>query len=400
MPFPRITSKRRVVQALLILIALLLPFVTVKGNPFLRMDIALRTLFMAGVPIRVDQFFFMLLATLFIVASFLLLTVILGRVWCGWLCPQTVFNDLAELIGNRFRSQVSARVSALIEHGTAAVVSVLISFNLFCWFMAPARVAASLLDFTTNPLLTACFLLASLLGYLNLVLVKRSFCRSYCPYGRFQAALTDEGTLNLAFLEETRERCLRCDACVRSCPMEIDIRKGFQIECINCGRCIDACRGVMEQRPDGLGLIDYCFGTKKGTRFRPGGKTILLGVVTLLLGAGLIWGLVGRNQAAFALQRIVTAEPRTMPDGFQAQPWRAIIGNRSESPAKYSIRAVAPPADDITLLGPVDEILVAPNEHREITFLVRLKQTGGASRPVLLQLYNGDTLVASVKVKL
>lgn len=399
MPFPRITSKRRLVQAVLIATALMLPFVTLGGNPFLRMDISLRTLFMAGVPVRVDQFYLVLLATLFIVASFLLLTVILGRVWCGWLCPQTVFNDLAELIGTRFRKRMSTRLSRLIEHGTAATVSAVISFNLFCWFMAPARVAAALLEFAANPLLSAFFLLASLSGYLNLILVKRSFCRSYCPYGRFQAALTDAGTLNLAFLEETGARCLRCDACVRSCPMEIDIRKGFQIECINCGRCIDACRGVMERRTDGHGLIDYRFGTLKGTRFRPGSKTILLGAVTLALGVGLVWGLAGRNQTAFALQRIVTAEPRTMPDGFQVQPWRAIIGNRSESPVKYSIRAVTTPADDISLLGPVVDILVAPNEHREITFLVRLKQTEKATRPVLLQLFGGDTLVASVKVR-
>lgn len=400
MPFPRITPKRRLLQAALIAAALLLPFATIDGNPFLRMDISLRTIFMAGVPVRVDQFFLVLLATLFVGAAFLLLTVILGRVWCGWLCPQTVFNDLAELVVNRFRNRVSPRALHMIEHGTAAMISVLISFNLFCWFMAPARVAAALLDFTSNPLLTACFLLAALLGYLNLVLVKRSFCSSYCPYGRFQAALTDEGTLNLAFLEETRERCLRCDACVRSCPMEIDIRKGYQIECINCGRCIDACRGVMERRPDGCGLIDYRFGTVKGTRFRPGGKIILLGVVTLVLGAALIRGLAGRNQTAFALQRIATAETRTMSDGFQVQPWRANIGNRSESPVKYSIRVVAIPVDDITLLGPVDEIVVAPNEHREITFLVRFRQMGGEPRPVLLQLCDGATLVATVKVKL
>jgi len=400
MPFPRITSKRYMVQALLIATALLLPFVTLGGNPFLRMDISLRTLFLAGVPVRIDQFFLVLLATLFIGVSFLLLTLILGRVWCGWLCPQTVFNDLAELVGNRFRKRDSPRMSRVIEHGTAVFLSVLISFNLFCWFMAPALVAARLMDFTANPLLTACFLLASLLGYLNLVFVKRSFCRSYCPYGRFQAALVDEGTLNLTFLEETRDRCLRCDACVRSCPMEIDVRQGFQIECINCGRCIDACRGVMELRQDGLGLIDYRFGTIKGTRFRPGSKTILLGVVTLALGVGLIWGLSGRNQTAFALQRIATAEPRTMPDGFQVQPWRAIIGNRSEAPLKYSIRVVTKPTDDISLLGPVNEILVPPNEHREITFLVRLRQAGSASRPVQLQLFCGDTLVTSVKTRL
>jgi polyferredoxin len=310
-----------------------------------------------------------------------------------------VLNDLARLIGNRFRKRVSPRMSRLIEHVAAILVSILVSFNLFCWFMAPARVAGMLLDSTANPLIAACFLLTSLVGYLNLVLVKRSFCHSYCPYGRFQAALTDEWTLNLAFMEETRDRCLCCNACVRSCPMEFDIRKGYQIECINCGRCIDACRDVMERRPAGFGLIDYCFGTAKGTRFRMGSKTLLLCVFTLALGVGLIWGLVGRNQTAFALQRIASVEPRTMPDGFQAQPWRAIIGNRSETPVIYSIRIVSSSSDDVSLLGPVDNLLVAPNEHREITFLIRLKQTVSASRSVQIQLFGGNVLVASVKLR-
>ena len=398
MPLPRITSRRHIVQAGLIASALLLPFVTLGGNPFLRMDIGLRTLFMAGVPVRVDQFYLVLLAALFIIATFLLLTIILGRVWCGWLCPQTVFNDLTELIDNRFRKRIPLPMSRLLEHVVAILVSVLISFNLLCWFLAPARVAGMLLDFTANPLICACFLLTSLVGYLNLVLVKRSFCHSYCPYGRFQAALTDEGTLNLVFLEETRDRCLRCNACVRSCPMEIDIRNGYQIECINCGRCIDACRDIMERMPAGFGLIDYCFGTAKGTRFRMGSKTVLLILLTLVLGVGLIRGLTGRNQTAFALQRIATVEPRTMPDGFQAQPWRAIIGNRSESTVIYSIRVVKTSSDDISLLGPVNNLLVAPNEHREITFLIRFKQTA-ASRPMLIQLFEGDALVASVKLR-
>jgi cytochrome c oxidase accessory protein FixG len=363
------------------------------------MDIGMRTLFMAGIPIRVDQFYLVLLATLFCAVSFLLLTVILGRVWCGWLCPQTVFNDLAEMIGALFRKRTSSGMSRLIEHVTALLVSAVISFSLICWFMAPTRAAARLLDVAAYPLLTTCFLLATLLGYLNLILVKRSFCRCYCPYGRFQAALTDAGTMNLTFLEETRDRCLRCSACVRCCPMDIDVREGFQIECINCGRCIDACRNVMVKRQSSPGLIDYRFGTVKGTRFRFGSKTILLSSVTLVLGVGLLWSLAGRNQSAFALQRIATVEPRTMPDGFQAQPWRAIIGNRSESPVKYSIRVQSSTTDDISLIGPVQDILVAPNEHREITFLVRLRQSGNIARPALLQLFREDTLVSSVHVR-
>jgi ferredoxin len=182
--------------------------------------------------------------------------------------------------------------------------------------------------------------------------------------------------------------------------MEIDVREGFQIECINCGRCIDACRGVMERRPDGAGLIDYRFGTKKGTRFKLGSKTMLLGAVTLALGMGLVWGLAGRSQSVFVLQRIVTADPQTMPDGFLAQPWRAIIGNRSQMPASYSLRVATGTNEEIALIGPVGTILVAPNEHREITFLIRYRQTGVPSRTALVQLYSGSALVATVQVRL
>jgi cytochrome c oxidase accessory protein FixG len=398
MPLPRITHKRRLVQAALIAGALLLPFATLGGNPFLRMDIALRTLFLAGVAVRIDQFYLVLLTTLFIAGSFMLLTVVLGRVWCGWLCPQTVLNDLAELVNDRFRTRASPRISRLIEHSVAVIISAAVSFNLLCWFAAPAQVMTALADFTNNQLLAGCFLLIALFGYLNLLLVKRSFCYSYCPYGRFQAALTDQGTLNLAFLEETRDRCLQCKACVRSCPMGIDIRAGYQIECINCGRCIDACRSVMERRPGGAGLINYRFGTVENADFHFGSKALVLTIVTVLLGGGLIWGLAGRSQSAFAVQRIVTAGPRTMPDGSQAQAWRAIIGNRSEKPQNYSMRIVSDRPDYISLVGPVNGIVVAPNEHREITFLISLKQKG-TPQPVQLQLFCGTQLAGAVTLE-
>jgi len=395
---PRITAKRQIVQAALILFALLLPFVTVGGNPFLRMDIGLRTFFLAGVAVRIDQFYLILLATLLGVLLFLLITVVLGRVWCGWACPQTVFNDLAELVVARCK-RLPVWLSGVIEHLTAAVIAAGVSFNLLCWFMAPVAAWTALMEPTGSPVITGSFIAVTLFGYLNLILVKRSFCRSYCPYGRLQVALTDAATLNLSFFEETRDRCLQCGACVRVCPMDIDIRNGFQIECINCGRCIDACRGVMERRPDGIGLIDYCFGTSRSSRFVPGKKTITLALVTLLLVVGLVGGLAGRSQSGFVVQRIATAEPRTLPDGNQAQPWKAVIGNRSESPAHYSLRIVGGEARNARLLGPVDDILIAANEHREITFLISIKPQSPPVQPVQLQLFGNGRQLSSVSVK-
>jgi polyferredoxin len=93
----RIAPFRRTVQFLLLAAIMLMPFISINGNPALRMDIGRRTLFMVGTAIRIDQFYLVLLAALVMVAAFLLLTVVLGKVWCGWLCPQTVLNDLADL---------------------------------------------------------------------------------------------------------------------------------------------------------------------------------------------------------------------------------------------------------------------------------------------------------------
>jgi len=398
MPLPRITRKRQFVQGVLIAAALLLPFVTISGNPFLRMDIAKMTLFLGGVSLRIDQFYLVLVLVLLLVAVFLLMTAVLGRVWCGWLCPQTVFNDLHDLLGQKSRKKLSPRTARLLEHLYALVIAKLVAFNLFCWFMSPAQAAAKLIHFPDHRLMFVTFLLLTLCGYLNLMLVKRSFCRSYCPYGRFQTALMDAGTLNLSFLEELRDRCLRCNACVRTCPMEIDVRTGFQVECIGCGRCIDACRAVMERKPDGVGLIDYRFGVVKGTRFRLGGTTVVLLLATLLLAAGLFWGVVSRSQSAFAVRRVATADARRMPDGSVAQPWRATIGNRSEVIKVYSVRVGTDSPAGVELLGQTRDINVAPNQHREVTFMIRVAKNFPPSGKVLLELFDGDLAAAVVMV--
>ena len=393
-----IATSRRTLQAALLAGIILIPFLTINGNPALRMDIAQRTLFLAGVAVRIDQFYLVLLSTLVMVAGFLLLTVVLGRVWCGWLCPQTVFNDLAELLQELLHTFLPGRASRIAAHLFALLLAMLISINLLCWFMPPVEVIRSLSAFRIHPVATICFATTSILMYLNLVLVKRGFCRSYCPYGRFQTALLDEGTLNLAFLEETRDRCIGCGACVKACPMGIDIRQGFQIECINCGRCIDACRVVMEQCTGDDGLIAYCFGKNAGSGPRIGLKTAILAVLVCVLSAVLAWGIYARSDTAFSVQRIATVESRIFPDGSQAQAWRAIIGNRGQSAALFALNLSPRVGADVELLGPVSAIRIAPNENRQVSFFIRFSGPAPVHQPVELRLLRAGVPVTAIQV--
>ena len=398
MSIHRIATSRRTVQALLLAGIILLPFLSINSNPAFRMDIGQRTLFMAGSAVRIDQFYLVLLSALVMVGGFLLSTLVLGRVWCGWLCPQTVVNDLVDLsreLLSRFLPEQTLRYTV---HIVALLLALAVSFNLLCWFMSPGHVAESLFALASHPVAGVCFFTTTFLMYLNLVLIQRSFCRSYCPYGRFQAALLDEGTLNLAFLEETRDRCVSCNSCVRICPMGIDIRQGFQIECINCGRCIDACRGVMERLTNQNGLIAYRFGALSGSGPRIGTKTAFLTVLVCFFSTALAWGIFARSDTAFSVQRIATAESRTFSDGSQVQAWRAIIGNRGLSPASFSLSISALPGMQAELLGPVTAIRIAPNENRQVAFFIRFNGTPPAHQPFELRLSRAGAPLTAVRV--
>lgn len=390
-----ISPIRRTVQAALLAAAMLVPFLAINGGPALRMDIGQRTLFLAGAAVRIDQFYLVLLLTLVAVAGFLLLTVVLGRVWCGWLCPQTVLNDLSDLLKERLHPFLPGRIAA---HAVALLLATAVSLNLLCWFMPPVEAIRSITAFHDHPVVTVCYAAAIIVMYLNLVLVQRSFCRSYCPYGRFQAALLDEGTLNLAFLEETRDHCIRCGACVRACPMGIDIRQGFQIECINCGRCLDACRTVMNRINGSDGLIAYRFGDRPGAGLRIGAKTVVLTGLLCVLSAILAWGIRVRSDTAFSVQRIATVESRTFPDGTQVQAWRAVIGNRGQSPANFAL-GISPLAGvKAEILGPVSGIRIAPNENCQVGFFIRFNGPVPAHPSVELRLLRAGIPVKTILV--
>jgi hypothetical protein len=120
--------------------------------------------------------------------------------------------------------------------------------------------------------------------------------------------------------------------------------------------------------------------------------------VTLFLAAGLIWGVAGRNQNAFAVQRVATADSRLLPDGSQAQVWRAIIGNRSEAAQGYSIRLAGESPNGVELLGQIREIKVEANQHREVIFMIHVINKSRPPEKIVLQLMRGDQSAGSVSV--
>lgn len=359
------------------LLLLLIPWVEIEGNSLLRVDIPELTLYYFGQTLRIEELYLVLLFSLFMTLGFLLLTMLMGRVWCGWLCPQTTLTDLAEWFAARLalpgKQQPAEKnfTKKLVLHFCYLLLACLVSANLLWYFIKPIEFFTRLAALEFHYATWICLLSVAAVVYLDLALVRRLVCSEFCPYGRFQSVLADKSTLTLHLPSAELPRCIKCNACVRVCPMQIDIRNGYQIECINCGRCLDACRKIMAKRNQ-PGLISYTFGTaNKGVKALLNPRTLLLSMVTLSLLAVLLFAAQQRPSASLKIAVSHTAASRTLQEGQRATFFNAWVNNRSNGPAIYAIKArQADNGNSLTLKGPTTQIKMQAGENLRVDFVL------------------------------
>jgi polyferredoxin len=297
-------NRRRTVALLGGAATLLLPFFRIRGRSAARFDLPTLSLHFFGAVVPIDEFYLVLLGALFLVALTLWVTVVFGRLWCGWLCPQTVIREIGEWIA-------SALPGRLRRGGKTLVLlpfSALVSLSLLWYFVPPAEATR---DLSRSPVLLGFFLSQWAVIYIMVAVVGPRFCKTACPYAMLQNVLSDRETLAVAY-DPARPECLRCDGCIRVCPVGIDIRSGGQRECIACASCIDACREATAGR-DIAPFIAY-----RGTVLR--WKTYLF--------AG----------GCLAAALVLLAAAWSRPDVRFAVQWEGKAGNRPENVYRFSVR--------------------------------------------------------------
>ncbi len=386
---------RTAFQWLCTLTILGVPFVTIDRHSLLRLDFPSLTLWLAGKGIPIQKLSLFLPFSLALVFFFLLVTLAFGRAWCGWGCPQTTLVDLFEWLARRLGIKINGGVLStdqsqkLWVHLLALTLALLVGANLCWYFISPYDFFPQL--FTGTLHWTAWTLLGGTAGavYLDLAFVRRLVCKEFCPYGRFQTVLVDQGTLTLRFHPDEAPRCIRCGACVRACPTGIDIRNGYQVECINCGRCLDACRQVMTRRRQS-GIIRYTFGLEgRGPKALLNPRMALVTATCLALSVTLAVSTGRQSGITLALARNPQLLPRDAGHGQVINFFSAYLTNQAGAPGSARLRLGQ--ENGIELRGGGEPIALAAGEKRRIDIaLVASASRLTAPLPVTLQVEDVD----------
>ncbi|MEZ9131180.1 cytochrome c oxidase accessory protein CcoG [Vibrio breoganii] len=312
-----------------------------------------------------------LLALLFMIAAFGLffITTFLGRVWCGYLCPQTVwtfmyiwFEEKLEGAANKRKKQDSQPLAAALalrktlKHLAWFTIALLTGLTFVGYFVPTNELW---LDFFT---LDATFwtyfwvLFFAVCTYANAGWMRSIVCIHMCPYARFQSAMFDKDTFIVGYDKKRGEDrgprtrkanpsdlglgdCIDCNLCVQVCPTGIDIRDGLQYECINCGACIDACDVTMDRMNYPKGLISYTTEHKlEGTHtkiMRP--KLIGYGLVMVLMLGFFVMQVASVEPAGLSVIRDRTQLYRTNSDGFIENTYTLKIINKTQQTQSYNL---------------------------------------------------------------
>ena len=273
---------RRLVGLVLIAIYILLPWIPINGNPAVFLDVENRMFHLFGLTLVPQDLWVMFFAISGMGFALFFITSLLGRIWCGWACPYTVFLDhIYRRIERWIEGDAIARralakgpwtagkiAKRVLKHFLYAIVAAAIAHVFLSYFVSMQRLYGFMHE---GPLQHATAF--GIVIFLTLVLwfcfgyFREQFCIIMCPYGRLQSALTDDDTINVGYDEKRGEPrgtkgkaegdCVDCHRCVQVCPTGIDIRNGLQLECIGCTACIDACDDIMTKVDRPKGLIRY-----------------------------------------------------------------------------------------------------------------------------------------------
>ena len=423
-----LTRAREIVAVFLLLFLFLAPFVKISGQPFLLFDIINRKFIIFGLVFWPQDFHLFVLATISLVVFIVLFTVSLGRLWCGWACPQTIFMEMVfrkieYWIEGDARKQIALNKAPwtgqkVFKKTLKHFIFYGIAFLIGNTFLAYIIGAEALYEIITDPTSTHIVGLTTMIGFSTVfygvfAFFREQVCTMVCPYGRLQGVLLDPNSIVVAYdfkrgelrgrYRKQEERadhgdCVDCQQCVEVCPTGIDIRNGTQLECINCTACIDACNTVMSKLNWPSGLIRYASfnGIEEGTKLKVTPRIVGYAVILILL--LFITGFFLFNRAA--VETTILRTPGLLyqetENGGISNLYNLKIINKTYEVKPIELRLKSPQGEIKVVGGP---LLVPESGMLESAFFVEIPARNIKFPRILLyiEIFSGDELLDEIR---
>lgn len=368
-PRGRLYRRRTALRLLYLLLLFGIPFIRVQGHPLFLANITERRFILFGQIFWPQDFFIFALGMLLFIVFIALFTVVFGRVFCGWICPQTVFMELVFrrieywIEGDAAQQKMLDRAPwtgrKIVRKAAKWSLFWLLSFVIANTFLAYIIGVDELRKIITEPVgrhtggLTAMLIFTGVFFFVYLWL-REQVCTVVCPYGRLQGVLLDKRSIVVAYdhtrgeqrgkfrknEQRTLGNCIDCSQCVKVCPTGIDIRNGTQLECINCTACIDACDQMMDAVGLPGGLIRYTSESRlqqqEQPRFTARARAYIV-VMVLLLGAETVL-LMTRSDVATNILRTPGQLYQEQPDGRLSNLYNYKLLNKTYADKQVTLK--------------------------------------------------------------
>jgi len=422
---------RSMLAAVLLILFYTGPFLKYKGDPLLLLNIIERKFIIFGVIFWPQDFHLIVLSLISLVVFIILFTVIFGRLFCGWVCPQTifmefVFRQIEYLIeGDYSKQKKLARQGwnaekiwkKSLKHFIFFAIAFITAHTFLSYLLGVDRILEMVVAGPGEYIVTfIALVLFSGTFYFIFAFFREQVCTIACPYGRLQGVLLDDKSIVVAYdhkrgepkgkhnpLEDRKTSgkgdCIDCRSCVVVCPTNIDIRDGTQLECINCTACIDACNAVMDRvnQPKGLIRLDSEKGIAKGrsTIFNP--RSLAYSVVLTIL---LI--IVGTSFAFRTdFETTILRQHGTLFQEYGEESYSNIyqieIVNKTRKAHRVEVKLLEPEGE-VVMMG--DQIVADKGEVESGKFLVVLRKTRlkSSNTRLIFGIYSNDELIEQYEV--
>lgn len=429
-----------------------LPFIKVNGEPWILLNILERKFTLFGFHFAPQDFYLFAIAMLILLVFIIAFTVIFGRLFCGWICPQTVFM---ELVFRRIEYAIDGDYNAqkrldnapwssdkVIKRVSKHIIFFAISILISNFFLAYIIGIDEVFKIINEPVALhmsgfVAMIIFSFVFYIVFSRLREQVCTTICPYGRLQGVMLDQKSLVVAYdyvrgeprgkikksniapkvVEMSTELadggkefldsmttpmgdCIDCKLCIHVCPTGIDIRNGTQLECVNCTACMDACDEVMEKvdRPKGLIRIDSIEGIETGQRSFINSRSIAyMAVLTLLIGVEIALFTL-RADVSLLLLRTGGLLSQENEDGTISNLYKYQLINKTSNDYQLEFRLLSPEVGTFEIVGG-QLPFIEKNDKKDGAVFIKLpkQQVKSGKNEITVGVYHGEKLITKVK---